>query len=102
MSHSAIIFKHLRKELILTVLDDIWTFMAIKVNSFFNCGALPTQLDQPVSGSPLAKRLTGENSKGWEDNVVESLFKLQRGDLSLLLLEEPSPSTSANSFILQN
>jgi len=55
-----------------------------------------------VSGSPLAKRLTGKDSKGWEDNVVKSLFKLQRGGLSLLLLEEPSPGTSADSFILQN
>jgi hypothetical protein len=86
----------------LAILDNIRTLMAIKVNSFFNCSSLPTQLDQPASGSPLTERLTGEDSKGWENNVVESLFKLQRGDLSLLLLEEPSPSTSTDSFILQN
>jgi hypothetical protein len=84
------------------VLDDICALVSIKVNTFFYCGVLPTQLDQPVLGRSFAERLAGKDSEGWEDDIVEAVFKFNGSHLSFLLLKKPCPSRITDGLVLQN
>ncbi len=82
MDHPLLQLRHQGEEGVHLVIDHIWSFMAIHVDTFFQRRALPSQLNEPSSSCPFRQVFRGWVPKRRKDSGVKGVLEPLGGDLT--------------------
>jgi hypothetical protein len=79
---------HQGEERVHLVIDYIWSFMAIHVDTFFQHHMLPSQLDEPLPSCPFQQVFHGWVPEHRKDLGVKSVLESLGGDLICYRLDK--------------
>src|SRR5258706_8585118 len=94
VSHVALILEHLREELLISILHNIQTLMAIHIHSLLELDMPITELVQPLTCCVLPQQLLQGDVKTWKNYFTYGHGKFLGGDGASHLLCKPAATCS--------